>query len=419
LIDQQAILARHSIPAILQGIADGVTIQDADGRLVYSNDAAARLCGFADSAAIMAASAEQVLAGVELLDAHGRPLEPAVLPARLALRGEEPAELLVRHRHRASGEERWAIVKARAIAGADGAPALAVTILRDVTERVLHEREARQKAEQLAELNARLARANAELRERTAELELANQDSQRARAAAEEADRAKSQFLAVMSHELRTPLNGVLGYADLLSLGIGGALNEAQLEHVDRIRQSGRQLLDLIDDVLGMARIESGREVVQITEEDARSIARQAASIVESQAAIKELTLLLEMPDAPLPIVTDAGKLRQVLLNLLSNAVKFTHAGSVVLRVSRNGESACFDVVDTGIGIEADQLERIFEPFTQVDQSNTRSRGGVGLGLTVSRRLAELLGGTLECMSEPGRGTRFTLTLPREPRHMA
>jgi PAS domain S-box-containing protein len=233
-----------------------------------------------------------------------------------------------------------------------------------------------------------------------------------ARAEAERASHAKSQFLAVMSHELRTPLNAVLGYADLLDAEVAGPLNEKQHAQLDRLQGSARHLCDLIDQVLGFARIEAGREEVRLATADLADLAREAAGLLQPLAAQRGLHVAVEVPDHPVPVETDPGRVRQILLNLLGNAIKYSEQGRVELRVLRDGGSLLCRVRDSGVGIDACDLERIFEPFTQVDQSTTRRVGGTGLGLPISRRLARLLGGDIVVESARGVGSTFTLRLP-------
>ncbi|MFN2636085.1 MAG: ATP-binding protein [Gemmatimonadaceae bacterium] len=224
------------------------------------------------------------------------------------------------------------------------------------------------------------------------------------------ASEAKSAFLATMSHELRTPLNAIIGYQSLLKEGIGGVLNESQLGHLARIRASADHLLGLIDEVLTFSRVEAGKEVIRREPTQLRPIIDEAITMVTPLARAKDLKLRVEGEDAQLH--TDSGKVRQILLNLLSNAIKFTDRGEITVRSHRNGQSMAVSIVDTGIGIASDNLERIFDPFWQVEQRSTRKVGGTGLGLSVSRSLARLLGGEVTVESELDRGSTFTLTLP-------
>ena len=230
------------------------------------------------------------------------------------------------------------------------------------------------------------------------------------------ANRAKADFLAVMSHELRTPLNAVVGYSDLLLLGIPGPLNEASKQYVERVKLAARHLLQLIEQILTYSRMEAGREQVHVERANALALARDSAALIEPLARDKGLRFAFEAdPPAGVEIETDVGKVRQVLLNLLSNAVKFTERGSVGLtvRADREAGEALFVIRDSGIGIAEEHLENVFDPFWQVEQkATTRRSGGSGLGLTVSRRLARLLGGELEAESEFGAGSRFTLRVP-------
>lgn len=238
---------------------------------------------------------------------------------------------------------------------------------------------------------------------------------QQARAAAEQASEAKDQFLAIMSHELRTPLTAVLGYADLLASGVTGTLNQRQREHVGRIQQSALHLISIIEEILIFARTEAGKEEVRIATVDAASIARDVVAMIEAEAEAKGLVLRTRGLEGPLALDTDGGKLRQILVNLVGNAVKFTDRGEVVLEVATSSDHVAFHVRDTGCGIPEDKHELIFEPFTQLDSTMTREKGGTGLGLTIARRLAELLGGTVSVESQPGAGSTFTLRLPVAP----
>jgi signal transduction histidine kinase/PAS domain-containing protein len=224
------------------------------------------------------------------------------------------------------------------------------------------------------------------------------------------ASEAKSAFLATMSHELRTPLNAIIGYQSLLKEGIDGSLNTSQLTQLSRIRAGADHLLGLIDEILTYSRVEAGKEIVRLDEADLRPIAEEAITMVRPLAEAKGLPLNADVPDVQL--ATDAGKLRQILLNLLSNAVKFTDRGEIRLRARLTGDTAEFSVIDTGIGIAEENLQRIFEPFWQVEQSSTRRAGGTGLGLSVTRSLARLLGGDVAVQSKLGEGSTFTVTLP-------
>ena len=240
--------------------------------------------------------------------------------------------------------------------------------------------------------------------------------------AAASANRAKSEFMATMSHELRTPLNAILGYTSLLADEITGPVSGPQQEQLLRIRASATHLLGLIDEVLSFSRLEAGREQLSMQEVDVRAVFEEAASLVRPMAAAKKLPIVLELPadvDGPLLLETDQLKLRQILVNLLTNALKFTDHGTVSLAADTDGDDLLFRVRDTGIGIPAAHLERVFEPFWQVEQAASRRVGGTGLGLSVTRRLARLLGGEVTVESVPGEGSTFTVRLPRVPRPAA
>lgn len=238
-----------------------------------------------------------------------------------------------------------------------------------------------------------------------------------ARTEAELANRAKMEFLAMMSHELRTPLNAIAGYAELLAIGLRGPLTEAQLADVQAIHRNERHLLSLIEEVLTFAKIDAGR--IRLEPEDVRVSAALASmsDLIAPQMEQKQLDYELEACDSSLAVFADVERLQQVILNLLSNAVKFTPSGGrIVVGAAPHATDdnlVEIRVRDTGIGIPADKLASIFEPFVQLDGGLTRTSQGTGLGLAISRDLARAMEGDLVVHSEEGQGAEFVLTLPR------
>jgi PAS domain S-box-containing protein len=281
----------------------------------------------------------------------------------------------------------------------------------DVLERqaVELQRQQRQLEEQATELEAQheeLLSMNEELVTRTEELE-------EARRSAEEANRAKSQFLAVMSHELRTPLNAIGGYVQLIELGIHGPVTEKQREALGRITRGQRHLLRLINEVLNLARIEAGHVDYTMEDVPVAEVVEAVLPLVEPQLAAAELTCATSVAPG-LVARADRERFQQVLINLLTNAVKFTPAGGRITVVAERDPAAArvlVSVVDTGVGIAAEKLESVFEPFVRVDGEHTRRAEGTGLGLAISRDLVRGMGGDLWARSEEGRGSTFTLAL--------
>jgi two-component system, sensor histidine kinase len=260
--------------------------------------------------------------------------------------------------------------------------------------------------------------ANALLQRAKEETDAANESLQRAKEAADAANLAKSQFLATMSHEIRTPMNGVLGALDLLRTT---SLDLRQRRLVKTAAASGESLMDILNDVLDHSKIEAGKLLLANTPISLHSVAASAAALFRANAESRGLTVTLQVgPGIADSVIGDAPRLKQVLLNLVGNSVKFTERGGVTLRLSAlpadEGMSRVrFEVEDTGIGIPPDSLERVFQPFHQVDGTRSRLRGGTGLGLAISQRIIEAMGGHIEVESRLGRGSRFafTLNLPR------
>jgi PAS domain S-box-containing protein len=576
-------LEKRRTETVLQSVSDGIAVQDASGRFVFVNDAAANTLGYRSGDLLAGRTAAEVLAALEPRDELDRAIPPAELPGARALAGEPSAEQLVSYRSHESGGHRWALVRARSVRDEAGEVVLSVSAVHDLTERIRYERALEANARDLHQLTARLevmveqlrveresalaARAEAEAAlerlvvlqrvtealseartpdqvadvvleravdalgarsalllafgaggdtievaraagltdERLAEwmqasrsevvrlknalrrdmwsedapardgmasaealrralgaetsvtvplatregplgvlafdvpehaavdsrdhdllMALGRQCAQAlerarlfvaergARDEAEQANRAKSQFLAVMSHELRTPLNAILGYEELLETEVSGPISPVQKQHLARIRESTKNLLALIEQILSLSRVQSGKEDVRIEEIDAAQVAREVAAEVEPQLLRKGLVLELALPpDGSLGLHTDARKVRQILFNVLSNAAKFTDRGTVRVSLARVDGALVYTVQDTGRGIEERDREHIFEPFVQVWADGTPPTG-TGLGLPVARELARHLGGDVTLESQLGEGSSFTIRLPHQ-----
>jgi PAS domain S-box-containing protein len=374
---------------VLDQMADGVIVVDAKGRVERSNASAQELLG----SALADVPVQEWPARFDLVSPDGRALGPAEFPLVRAMRGERVrrATFIVRSDW---GAERHLSCSAGPIVKQSGEPAGAAMVLRDVSDE-----------HQYAEM---LRHTNRELRRQADVLEQVNQQLR-------EATKAKDQFLAVMSHELRTPINAIMGYSDLLDLGVKGPLNDDQRAMLSRVRETSRHLLGLINEVLDLAKIGAGRMDLVLAEVDAGAVVQGAARQILPLAEAKGLYLRVEPPPPqrhPAIVRADETRLMQIIVNLLSNAVKFTDSGGVTVACEREGEDVLIRVTDTGPGVPPHEAERIFEEFYQVEGGLSRASGGTGLGLAIARRFARLMGGDIAVDTRADDGSTFILCLP-------
>ncbi|SOD99901.1 PAS domain S-box protein [Caenispirillum bisanense] len=390
---QQALADKErELSSILASVVDGIITIDASGIMRSANPAAERIFGFA--AADMLGRNVRMLMPAAIAEAHDgyigafvRTGEPRIIGIGRTVTGR-----------RADGTE-FPLDLSISQSTLDGTR-LFTGIVRDATERVRYQEE--------------LEFSRSVMEDRAAELATLAEELEAARIESENANEAKSRFLAMMSHELRTPMTGVLGMADLL---LASQLEARQRTWVDMLRRSGATLLTLLDDILDFSKIEAGQLTIEQVDYSPAAILHEVVQLLATRASEKGVVLEVHEDAAPPPaVVGDPTRLRQVLFNLVGNAVKFTEAGRVVVRLGAadrlagDGWRLRFEVVDTGIGMTDEQMARLFKPFSQADSSTTRRFGGTGLGLAISRSLAEAMGGAIGCTSRPGHGSTFWFT---------
>jgi PAS domain S-box-containing protein len=367
-----------------------------DGRILFLNEFGQRFFGYTE-AEICGRHVIGTL--VPETESSGRNLSPLMdeicaNPAAF--------EQSVNENMRRNGERVWIAWTNKAVPDKQGQAAEILSIGTDITAR-------RRAEEAIREVNVSLERRVAE---RTAELALA-------RDRAEGADRTKSAFLATMSHELRTPLNSIIGFTGLLLRGLAGPLNAEQTKQLCMVRDSGQHLLALINDVLDISKIEAGQIEIANAPFDLPESIQKVVQTVKPLANKKQLPLIAQIAPDVSRITSDRRRVEQILLNLLSNAIKFTEQGEVTLTaeiVPGTPRSAFrISVADTGLGIKRENLDKLFQPFRQLDTGLTRQHEGTGLGLAICKRLVERLGGTITVESEWGKGGTFQCTLPIHP----
>jgi len=290
---------------------------------------------------------------------------------------------------------------------------------RDITERKQAEQELHilnkeltHRSEILSAANSELDLQKRELSAQSSELTEQNVELEMQKKQLDESNRLKTSFLANMSHELRTPLNSVIALSGVLNRRLSGKLPEEEYGYLDVIERNGKQLLELINDILDLSRIEAGREEIEINRFNARQLIEEAIELIRSQADQKNISLHYLPGNDLSPIKSDYVKCRHILQNIVANAVKFTEEGGVEISTEETSESVQITVSDTGIGIDQEQIPHIFDEFRQADGSNSRRYGGTGLGLAIAKKYAEMLGGSIQVESRRGKGSKFTLNLP-------
>jgi two-component system, sensor histidine kinase and response regulator len=379
---------RQLLDAFMENIPENVYFKDLNSRFVRTSMKLARHFGFTDASQLVGKADSDFFSSEHASEAFAD--EQEIIRTGQSLLAKEEEETWE------DGRRAWALTSKLPLRDRHGVIIGTMGISHDITARKLAEEALAHKAQELERTNVAL--------EQLAKI-------------AEAANRAKSEFLANMSHEIRTPLNGVIGMTEL---ALQTELTREQREYLDTVRFSAESLLGVINDILDFSKIEAGKVDLETVDFDLRECMDSTLKTLALRADEKGLELLCDVsPDVPHLLRGDPNRLRQIIVNLVGNAIKFTHEGEVALKVDTDGsrDSRCklhFTVSDTGVGIQPEKLESVFESFSQADTSTTREYGGTGLGLTISRRLVQIMGGRIWVESEFGKGSAFHVTVELE-----
>jgi PAS domain S-box-containing protein len=387
---------RDRLNLVLENVADPILVTDERSNIILMNDQAEQLFQIADASA---RSRREVAA------VRGNDTKFTSFISEFALLDDAARRERMSLTHPRSGLELPVEVVSGKVRNERGEAIAIVSVLHDLTKQVENERLYDALKQLNSELEGRVREATADLAEQNARLQWQSQEVERA-------NKLKSEFLASMSHELRTPINALIGYSALLLDGVLGDVNVKQRDALMRGRSAAEHLLNLINDILDLAKIEAGKMPLHLENVVLRDVTLEVTQQVEPIVRKKQLDFsIIVAPDCP-TIYSDRTKIKQILLNLLSNAVKFTNKGRVSIEAQCAPGGVRIDVVDTGIGIRPSDLQAIWEDFRQVDQSRTREFGGTGLGLSITRKLLERLGGSVTVQSIYGEGSTFAVYLP-------
>jgi PAS domain S-box-containing protein len=401
--------------SVIAALDEGIVLIDSGAVMIAANASCERILA-RKAVDMQELPAAQTFAAV--VDENGQAVLADDLPFIATLRTGEPRQNVVLGLRRGDGSEVWISMNSQPLRRSDDDPPYAaMASFSDITARKAAEASLRAAHAELEirveNRTSQLMDANRQLKREVEERERAQREMREAKEAADTANRAKSAFLANMSHELRTPLNAVIGFSELLEQQIFGPLNDKQKTYVGNVLVSGRHLLQLVNDILDISKVEAGRMDLAYERTPIGSIVDVVRSVIHAVAAKKAIDLAVDVPlDLP-DVYIDPGRIKQVLYNLISNAIKFTPRGGLVQLGARvQGRSLVVAISDTGVGIAREDLPRLFREFEQLPQPGGVRPEGTGLGLALSRRLVELHGGRVEVESEPGKGSTFSVHLP-------
>jgi PAS domain S-box-containing protein len=401
--------------SVIAALDEGMILVDAAGKIIASNASAERILGRSNLQLLGKPGAEPFVSAVSEEELS---VPSASLPFLVTLRTREPRQNVVLGVTRADGTRVWISMNSQPLVHfGEQLPYAAMASFSDITgSRAAEEslRAAHAELETRVEKRtSQLVDANLRLKREVEERERAQREMRSAKDAADTANQAKSGFLANMSHELRTPLNAVIGFSELLQQEIFGELNTKQRSYVGNVLVSGRHLLQLVNDILDISKVEAGRMDLAYERTPIGSIVDVVRSVIHAVAAKKGIDLEVDVPASLPEVYIDPGRIKQVLYNLISNAIKFTPRGGEV-RVSARADAQhlVLMVSDTGVGIARQDLSRLFREFEQLPQAGGVRPEGTGLGLALTRRFVELHGGKVEVESAPGKGSTFSVHLP-------
>jgi len=399
-VEEEIRTGKKKLEDIMENMVDGVGVFDGQGEIIQANRALAEMHGYGSPDELIGRKFFDSIVAKEELPGAVEMFAESIRKKERIIRNVESIDL------RKDGSKFPVMLNIAFLWGSDGNLVEGIAVIHDITERKRAEREFQEKNEQLDVQNEELRATEEELMAQQQELMEKSREL-------EEASRAKSEFMAHMSHELRTPLNVIIGFSELMIDEVPGKVSEEQRQCLNDILGSGQHLLNLINDILDLSKVESGKMELKLRNVALPSVIESIRREIIPLLVKRKQSLEVDVEEG-LPLVhADKAKVGQVLLNLLGNSSKFTpDGGKLKVEAVRENNWCRVSMIDNGVGVKKEDQERIFEPFCQLNSSLTREEGGTGLGLTITKQIVEEHGGRIWVESEYGKGSRFNFTLP-------